>query len=108
MQQLERIDAPPLFYALVVRLGNGWGSFIVISRARLQELRKDGLGFVNEKSGNLELHVQFRPSKTRCGEIDLTAYVDAWENLPPLKALDSEAGESHLRINPSAQKMPYT
>src|SRR5437773_4000513 len=32
MDQLRRTDAPPLFYALAVRLDNGWDRFIVISR----------------------------------------------------------------------------
>ena len=63
MDQLKRTDAPPLFYALAVRLDNGWGSFIVISRAKLQELWNDGCGSENEKSGDLELHIQFRPAR---------------------------------------------
>src|SRR5690242_11774010 len=46
LHQLKRTEAPPLFYALAVRLNNGWGSFIVISRANLQELRNDGCGSV--------------------------------------------------------------
>src|SRR5437899_1746511 len=47
MEQQKRTDAPPLFYALAVRLGNGWGSIIVISRAKLQELWDAGLGSKN-------------------------------------------------------------
>lgn len=100
-KQLGRTDAPPLFYALAVRLDDGWGSIIVISRAKFQELWNDGLGSENKKSGDLGLHVQFRPEEeegvegqegeaeleleARCGEFDLTDYINAWESLPPLR-----------------------
>lgn len=97
MKQLERTDVPALFYALVLRLENGWGSFIVISRGKLQELWNEGLGSENKKSGDLELRIQFRPNeeeaeggseqrwKAVCGKFDLTDYINAWESLPPLK-----------------------
>lgn len=105
MKQLKRNDAPPLFYALVVRLDNGWGSFIIISRARLQEFWAAGLGSENERSGDLELHIQFRPGeqggeagqgeavhagewRALCGAFDLTDFLNAWESLPPLKPLE--------------------
>lgn len=99
MKQLERTDEPKLFYALVVRLDTGWGSFVVISRTKLQDLRDKGCGSQNETSGDLELHIQFRPDKNAqedeakkaetlkavCGAFDLTDYINAWEALPPLK-----------------------
>ncbi|MEI8375416.1 MAG: hypothetical protein WCJ35_21560 [Planctomycetota bacterium] len=106
MKQLSRTDSPPLFYAFAVRLDNSWGSFIVISRAKLRELWNDGCGSENEKSGDLEMHIQFRPDEKSkrdearkyreltavCGKFDLTDYINAWETLPPLKtpvAIDS-------------------
>lgn len=61
MAQLGRTDVPPLFYALAVRVDNGWGSFIVISRAKLKELWNEGCGSENGKSGDLELYIRFRP-----------------------------------------------
>ena len=105
MAQLGRTDQPPLFYALAVRLDNGWGSFVVISRSRLQELWNDGCGSENGKSGDLELHIQFRPVEQAeeagdkgvsdepnlhalCGKFDLTDFMNAWENLPPLKSIE--------------------
>ena len=97
MSQLRRTNNPPLFYALAVRLDNGWGSFIVISRAKLKELWKQGCGSENQKSGDLELYVRFRPderasdestSQAHCGEFDLTDFVNAWESLPPLAPLE--------------------
>jgi hypothetical protein len=104
MAQLRRTDEPPLFYALAVRLDNGWGRFVVISRAKLQELWNEGCGSENEKSGNLELHIQIRPIEQAmgngteeasdepswealCGDFDLTVFMNAWENLPPLKPI---------------------
>jgi hypothetical protein len=111
MAQLGRTDAPPLFYTLAVRLENRWGSFVVISRAKLQELWNKGCGSENQKSGDLELHIQFRPHEeaeehnggegrnessmqARCGEFDLMIVMNAWESLPPLKPLKE--------INPEA------
>jgi hypothetical protein len=104
MAQLRRTDEPPLFYAFAVRLDNGWGRFVVISRAKLQELWNNGCGSENKKSGNLELHIQFRPIEqakgdgveeasdepswdARCGNFDLTVFMDAWKSLPPLKPI---------------------
>jgi hypothetical protein len=112
MDQLRRTDVPPLFYALAVRRDNGWGSFIVISRTKLQSLWNVGCGSENEKSGDLELHIQFRPDekvtdaegeeagnkqkpKALCGKFDLTDYINAWEGLPPLKPLVSFVGDAH-------------
>jgi len=104
MAQLRRTDDPPLFYALAVRLQEGWHSFVVIGRAKLQELWDDGCGSENARSGHLELHIQFRPDDeevapvgeeagsepklhVHCGQFDLTDYMNAWEGLPPLKPL---------------------
>ena len=93
IEQLDRADEPPLFYALVVRLDNRWGGILVISRAKLKALREDGLGSENKKS--LALYVRFRPRvdeaengqllTARCGKFELTDYINAWESLPPLK-----------------------
>jgi hypothetical protein len=105
IDHLERSDAPALFYALAVRLDNGWGSFVVISRAQLEELWNTGCGSEIEnkktKKSELRLYIQFRYDedadaggnepdseqklKALCGEFDLTNYIDAWESLPPLK-----------------------
>ena len=96
MKQLGHADNPPLFYALAVRLENGWGNFIVLSRAQLHELWNAGCGSENSESGDLVLHIQFRPGendatpddaelKAKCGVFDFTGYINAWESLPPLK-----------------------
>jgi hypothetical protein len=100
MIQLSRPDNPPLFYAFAVRLANGWGAFIVISRTSLKQLWDDGCGSANPKSGDLELHIQFRgkqpsdaadarPIDACCGEFNLSQYLNAWEILPPLKPLEA-------------------
>jgi len=60
MAQLRRPDNPPLFYALAVRLDEGWGSFVVISRAELQDLWNKGCGSENAKSGDLLTAAQSR------------------------------------------------
>lgn len=98
MAQLRRTDEPPLFYVLAVRLADGWESFLVIGRTALQELWNKGCGSENGRSGDLELHVQFRSQATadsqpapcaQCGEFDLTPHVNAWDSLPPLQRVDS-------------------
>jgi hypothetical protein len=106
MDQLKRADSPPLFYALVVRLDDEWASFLIISRAALKELWNEGLGSENEKSGDLELHVQFRFEQNAADAdaeqkakltakygnpkkktFDLTKHLNAWDSLPPLQPL---------------------
>ncbi len=90
-----------IFHALAVRIDNGWGSFIVVSRKNLQELWNDGCGSENEKSGDLQLRIKFRRETAivgeggeqglkftaHCGEFNLTEYINAWESLPPLSPL---------------------
>jgi len=89
MTQLKTSNSPPLYYALAVRLERGWGHFIIISRNRLREIWLSGCGSENEKSGDLELHIQFRPEENRdsafCGVVDLSEHLNDWETLPPLK-----------------------
>ena len=106
LMQLKRPDSPPLFYALAVRLENGWGSYILISRPELQDLKDEGCGSANAESRDVQLYIQFRPATNanperadveteqeltaKCGKFDLTKYINAWENLPPLKPLPIE------------------
>jgi hypothetical protein len=92
MKQLERADDPRLFHALVVRLDDAWGDFVVVSRARLQELWNHGCASENDESGDLQLHIPYRRADTsqmlvRCGTFDLTEFLNAWNDLPPLKPL---------------------
>jgi hypothetical protein len=97
--QLKRTKNPAFFYALAVRLEHGLGDFLVISRARLNELRDQGCGSENGAADNLELYIRFRPDerthaansaelKVRCGDFDLSNYINAWDTLPPLKPLE--------------------
>lgn len=94
--QLRRINTPPLYYALAVRLESGWGGIVVINRAILQELRENGCGSeIRDPTGKseLKLYIKFRTGAVAgeqrltafCGDIDLSQYVNAWESLPPLK-----------------------
>jgi hypothetical protein len=118
MDHLRRTNAPPLFYALVVRLDGVWAAFLIIARTTLQRLWGEGLGSENSQSGDLELHVQFRPEESaadaqdgqgpkltaKCGTektkvFDLSEYLNAWEALPPLRPRAPIAAE--LAIGPS-------
>jgi hypothetical protein len=124
LKQLKRNDAPPLFYALAVRLNERWAAFLIISRSVLKDLWNEGLGSENLHSGNLEFHVQFREERVagtgeagqttrltaRCGKeatrmFDLTKYLNAWESLPPLQPLvEWEATEPSPTGQGSAQR----
>ena len=88
IKQLRQPEPPLLYYALAVRLEKGWGDFVVISRAELNEFwngqRKLG---TEQKSGYLKLTIRSRPARVVCGEVDLTAYRNAWHVLPPLMPL---------------------
>jgi hypothetical protein len=90
-EQLGRADSPPLYYALAVRLDDAWGSYLVISRAKFVELWNAGLGSGSEGSPNLQMHVQFREngqaSRAICGQFDLSEFINAWNDLPPLRPL---------------------
>lgn len=107
IDQLSRADNPKLFYALAVRLTDGWGGIIVISRSKLKELRDEGCGSVikNKKTKKLALKllIQFRHEQAErkrdltaiCGNTDLTAFINAWTTLPPMKPpvpIDPPAG----------------
>jgi hypothetical protein len=87
LKQLERPDRPPLFYALAVRSDLGWEDFIVIGREVLNKIWSGTarLGKNDAKNENLIIYAQFRPPSVKCGEVDMSAYLNAWELLPPLR-----------------------
>jgi hypothetical protein len=86
MKQLGLPDSPPLYYALAVRLDGQWVDFIVISRERLAKFWDDEARFSTENhaSGDLVITVRFRLDRVTCGEVDLTEFRNAWDQLPPL------------------------
>jgi hypothetical protein len=86
LKQLDRPDSPPLFYALAVRSDRGWEDFIVIGREKLKDIWNGTarLGKSDAKNENLIIYAQFRSAGVRCGEIDMSAYLNAWDLLPPL------------------------
>ena len=89
LKQLERPDNPPLYYALAVRLGRLWVDFLVICRGQVQVFwnASRSFGSENSRSGDLELYLQFRPGRVRCGAVELEGYRNAWEQPPPFRPL---------------------
>jgi hypothetical protein len=94
LNQLGPPDEPSLYYVLAVRLEEQWVSFLVIGRLRLKEYWKGDrpFGIENPKAGELALQIKYRPNAddpdkltVRCGDVELDSYLDAWEQLPPLK-----------------------
>lgn len=88
MRQLGRPDLPPLYYALVARVDGKWEDALVISRAKLNEYWNGPQRFGTEdpRSGDLKITIQFRDEVT-CSDVNLTAYRNAWESLPPLRSM---------------------
>jgi hypothetical protein len=95
MQQLKRRDRPPLYYVFAVRLADRWGDFRVLSRPELKEFWNGDrpFGTENGTTGNLVFTAQFRPGNVTCGDVDLTAFRNAWDRLPPLRPVPAVVEE---------------
>ncbi len=108
MRQLERTDGLPLYYALAVRLEGRWADFLVIGREQLDNLWNgpQRFGTENHRTGDLALTVQFRPGNVRCGEVDLTPYRNAWDQLPPLQPLPVLATQPGEEAAPPGEPAP--
>lgn len=80
MRQLEVQGGAELLYVLVTRLEDAFGDFVVVSRAQVCAWWNglERFGTDNPSSGDLALTVQFRPASVLCGQVDLTAYRNAW------------------------------
>jgi hypothetical protein len=87
LKHLQAPDSPPLYYVLAVRLGERWADFLIIWRPLIERFWDQGRSFgtVSQGSGSLILTVQFRPDGVRCGQVDLTPFRNAWDQLPPLR-----------------------
>jgi hypothetical protein len=84
--QLHARDVPPLFYGLVVRVGTQWADYFIIPRLDLAAFARRPGRFGTPSEGNLVLTLQCR-DRVLCGDVDLTAYRNAWHLLPPLQTL---------------------
>jgi hypothetical protein len=87
IKQLEQPDdRPALHYALAVRLKGKWVDFLVLGRSQLQQMwdSPQPFGSENATTGDLEITVEFRQEVT-CSGRNLTAYRNAWDQLPPLR-----------------------
>lgn len=87
LAHLNRRDKPEVVYVLVARVGGAFVDFLLVSRADMQRFRRGNrrFGTVNNAAAELALHVQFRPDEVRCGQVELTAYRNAWDRLALLR-----------------------
>lgn len=88
LHHLRRGDlGDTMVYAFAVRSGDRFTDFLVISRPELHRFheQEDSFGSVDSE-GNLILSIQFRDTVI-CGSVDLTAFRNAWDDLPPLARL---------------------
>jgi hypothetical protein len=88
MAQLEWADNPPLYYVLAASLDERWESFLVVSRRVLRGYwdGEHAFGTENHTSGNLVLTIRYR-EKVLSQEVDLSRHLNAWEELPPVRAI---------------------
>jgi hypothetical protein len=76
-----------------VRLEERWVDFLILGRAELSLLKDSvGIGYVNRKAGELQLHLTFGPDSVACSGADLRLYRNAWARLPVLRSLPGRPG----------------
>ena len=95
IRQLVASEPPELWYVFAVRLEQRWTDFLVMGRSVLAQFFTDAprFGYRNLGTGELELRVVFDDAHVWCDRIDLSAYRNAWELLPPLRrSTDGGAG----------------
>lgn len=92
IKQLDGIrNKPPISYVLAVLRGDRWVDFLIVSRLRLQALRRRAkFGHHNAANDTLEITVEFRERVTCSGQ-DLTDCRNAWASLPPLQDVPADA-----------------
>lgn len=68
---------PELTYVFAARHEARWDAFIVIDRVDLAaQHRRHGLG--SGRGDVLQFYFTFRPERVTCGDLDVTAYRNAW------------------------------
>jgi hypothetical protein len=95
LKQLQAPDTPPLHYVFPVRLLGRWVDFLIIARAVLNDLRRsEGVGYENERAGELQLYFSLGPDRMTCSQFDMQPYRNAWGLLPVLQSSTGSAAES--------------
>jgi hypothetical protein len=83
LAQLRTKERVRLYYLFAVRLADRWTDFVIISHLDLDDLsRTEGVGYANQKAGELQLHLSFGPTSLVCSAHDLQSYRNAWNHLP--------------------------
>src|SRR5947209_255389 len=71
LAQLRAERLTDLYYIFAVRMGERWTDFVILSREELNRLNRDeGVGYENQKSGELQLYLSFRPETLVCSDCD--------------------------------------
>jgi hypothetical protein len=83
LAQLRTPTRVQLYFAFAVRLADHWVDFVVISRPDLHRMAtSQGVGYHNQKAGELQLYLSFGPTTLLCSGQDLQPYRNAWHQLP--------------------------
>jgi hypothetical protein len=97
LAQLRNRTRAKLYYVFAVRLEETWTDFLIISRLELDDLSaNEGVGYVNHKAGELQLHLSFAATTLTCSDQDLQPYRYAWHRLPVLNNAESSTGPHQL------------
>jgi hypothetical protein len=105
--QLRSKAPTPLFYIFAIRLDDRWADFLLITRLQLKELNEEaGVGYVNERAGELQLYLSFGPGTVVCSGQDLQRYRNAWHLLPVVQALAGSTGAGGAAGNSGGPPAP--
>lgn len=86
LAQVEAEPLTPLHYVFAIRLEDRWSDFVILSRDELSDLNQFyGVGYINQKAGELQLYLSFSPTSLTCSGQDLQPYRNAWDRLPVMQ-----------------------
>lgn len=82
LEQLNAQSLEELYYAFAVRLGESFVDFVLIARTELRRWRVRGVGYLNQRAGELQLYLSFGPNEVTCSGQSWQAFRNAWAVLP--------------------------
>ena len=83
LRQLVNAIDPEIYYVFAVCRNNEWAEKIIISREILFEhYKKSAIGTVYKE--NIVLYFSFRDGKAFCSDVDMTEFINDFENFPTI------------------------
>ena len=85
-KDIDRVDNPPLYYALAVWLEGHYVDYFIIGRTKIRDYWNGPEVFGSETVRDRVLYLQCR-EQVMCREVDLSRSRNTWSSLPPLAPL---------------------